>query len=182
MSGIKANLLIPNNGYNNIILNRLCREFVKKGYYDLKIICQNEYIYTNKMFFCYFNDYFNCLINDEKFDGSIELYKDCSKESFYALECYYSGGTVLINNSNCVDILNICEHYNEIRLLNITKKYIIEKNNLNVAYKLLSNEYLCNCENLKDLYDVIKLSIKYSGIELLNNESIIILFRYINMS
>lgn len=51
MSGIKANLLIPNDGYNNIILNRLCREFVKKGYYDLKIICQNEYIYTNKMFF-----------------------------------------------------------------------------------------------------------------------------------
>lgn len=89
---------------------------------------------------------------------------------------------MLINNSNCVDILNICEHYNEIRLLNITKKYIIEKNNLSVAYKLLSNEYLCNCENLKDLYDVIKLSIKYSGIELLNNESIIILFRFINMS
>lgn len=154
----------------------LCRLFVNNGFGDMKIKIENQEIITMKCFLCCFNSVFNSLIKDNKFNGCLELFEDCSINSYYLLEKYYSGGLIEINNNNCIELLKICVYYNEKTLLKECENYIIKHFNSDIMKKILTNEKILQCEDLKKLKKIENEYIKTNGYELLN-ESIYYYFK-----
>lgn len=134
---------------NNIII-RLIRLLVNNGYSDIIIKIENEEIPSIKCLLCYQNQIFKQLIEDGLFDGTLELFEGCTKNGFLALESFYSGGKVEINESNCIDILKICFCYNERILLKECEKFIIRHKNIKL-FNTISKEIIMKCNYLSEL-------------------------------
>lgn len=98
----------------------------------------------------------------------IELDNEITKEGFYALETYYSGGIIEINENNCLNILKICIIYDEIDLMKKCEKYIINNMKKNIIENIIEDKLILNCHELKILRE-------YEVNYLINN-----LFKHIN--
>lgn len=179
MSIIKKD--IPFEGYFLILLifNRYCRLLSLNGYSDITVKIKNEYIKTIKFFLINSNDIFKCLIDDKLFNGCLELYDDCTVDSFYMLERFYSGGTIILNPNNCIETLKICIYYNELELLKECEKYILNTINEYTIKYILKNEIILKCESLKELKDVVINYIKKNGYKLLEEKMMMDLPLYV---
>lgn len=158
--------------YYNFNLNSLCRLLIKNGFSDMTVKVENEYIKTIKCLLCGRNKVLMNLINDKMFNGCLELYDKCTKESFFILESYYSGGKIEINNRNCIDIMKICIYYNEINLLKDCEKYVLNHINEEMIIKIFYNKEILSCIKLKLLK---KYAINYlikNGYKLLKEDII----------
>lgn len=109
--------------YIYLLKYSLIYELVENGFGDLKVIVENKEFLTVKSIFCGNNEIFTTLVNDTKFPGYLELYDGCSEIGFRCLEKYYGNGKVVIDESNCIDILSICAYYDEEKLLKECGKY-----------------------------------------------------------
>lgn len=151
----------------------MIRILSKNGYSDLEVIVCGERICTMKCFFCYYNNTFNKIINDYKFNGCIELFEKCSKEGFYYLESYYSGEIINLNENNVIDIIIICICYNEEGLLNDCIKFINNNMNEKILKEIIMNKEFFYDKNMNYINEKCKNYVSINGFMILMNESIL---------
>lgn len=140
------------------------------------MIIENEEINSMKYVFTKRNDMLELLINDENSNGKIKLFEKCTKQGFFALENYYFDGSIDINENNCFDILMICCCYNEEELLKECKNYLFNNICDDILNKILIDDIIINHNNCEDIKNEIEKYIIKNGNEILQNESINIIF------
>lgn len=94
------------------------------------------------------------------------LFDECTITGVIELEKYYSGGRVVINDSNCLDILSICLFYNEITLLKICEKYLINHINDSLVIKIINNSFYLNARYLSELKYITEEYLKFNSYKL----------------
>lgn len=91
---------------------------------------------------------------------------------FYALEGFYCGDDVIINEKNLIDILFICVCYNEENLLKKCVDYILSNRNNEIFNKILMKRKILSDKNLNEIKNIIDNYIKIDGYKLIKNDSI----------
>lgn len=147
-------------------LYRLSRDLVSKGYGDLILIVKDTEYVTNKALFCGSNVLINNLVKDNQFNGKLTLFDECTMIGVIELEKYYSGGRVVINDSNCLDILSICLFYNEIILLKACEKYLVNHMNDSLLMKVIKNPLYLNFRYLIELKCITEEYLKFNSYKL----------------
>lgn len=120
---MKISQIISNEGYLLFIIISLIYNILKNGLGDLKVIIKGKEYISSKVILCANNLFFLNTVNDEKFNGVIELDNSCNEIGFKNMEKYYSGGIIDINEDNVIDILTICICYDEEKLIKECVKY-----------------------------------------------------------
>lgn len=94
---------------------------------------------------------------------------------FYALEGFYCGYDVIINENNMIDILFICVCYNEENLLKKCVDYILSKKNDVTFNKILMKRKILSNQNLNEIKNIIDNYIKRNEYKLIKMIVFIIL-------
>lgn len=141
---------------------------VCKGLGDIKIKCGEEELIGIKSILMNGNELFRKLIEDEKFSGVLEIYEECTKESFLNLEMYYGGGYIDINTENVCDLLKICIYYNETRLIAICEEFISNNPDDIVMIELFELLHLCTSKKLRKLSEMSENYLEMNGIKYLS--------------
>lgn len=134
------------------MFNRIVRQLVKSGFGDITVKIRNEEITSIKSILCNGSELFNKLINDEQFEGTLELNENISVNGYYLLEKWLSGCCIEINDETVVDLLLISLFYEE-NLINMKcKEYI---------YYHMNEKILLDFLNFISFIDINQLSMYY---------------------
>lgn len=134
---------------------RNARYLVNKGYGDIKVTVNGEEIESIKSILCGFNDILSSIVLKAKFDGYLELVEGCTEKGFYALECYYGGGDLVISRENCLDILIICNYYKELDLLKECEDFVIESKDEDIIKSVLAEKNIIRSSDLNNLREFL---------------------------
>lgn len=149
---------------------RLINELISKGLGDLIVKVDGQEYETIKSIFCGSNSTLLSLVNDDKFNGKLELYDGCNENGFKCLEKYYGYRIVDINQSNVIDILSICMYYDEYNLLKECVRYIKQHINDEMITLLLSKKEILKSDYLKDIHNSTNEYIKKNSYKILNKK------------
>lgn len=128
---------------------------------------------TVKSILCINNPLFKKIIIDDEIDCAIELFNECSVTGFKILESFYGNGIVDINESNVIDVIIICECYNEHKLLDLCVKYIMKHLNIKIIISLINNNKYLAFKSMNIVKKTIDNYIKDNYFKLLNNNHIL---------
>lgn len=150
-------------------MNRLGRKWANSGYGDLKVRVGREEITCVKAVFTEENEIFKKLIEDEKFEGTLELCEGCTIDAFLELEKYYSGGCMNLDNCNVCKILSMCIYYNEKRIVSICEEYIKNHLNEDIIIELCDSLHLFKTKELADLSKLYDFYLVENGYKILSH-------------
>lgn len=146
---------------------------MNEGFGDIKVKIKEEEVLCIKSILVHSNKTLKKLIEDDKFDGILELFESCDVESFLEIEKYYSGGTMELNQDNICKILSFCISYDDSFLLQKCKEYLKNHINETIMTELFGIVHNIKCSNLDDLIELSEEYIKRNGYKLLKKEELL---------
>lgn len=129
-----------------------------------------------KAFFCC-NELLYNIIKENKNDKAIKLSSVCTKVGFKSLRTYYGYSVVIIDENNIIDIIRICECYNEKDLLKECIKYIRRHFIFDIVLKLINNNSILEYKDLLGIKNDVLSYISEFGNDIFDESIMIIINR-----
>lgn len=154
---------------------------LNEGYNDIVLLIEGEEVSSVSSLLCISNDRLKSIIEDDKVEKQILLPYQVTKNAFSLLCNYYGYGLIEINEENVSEVLMCCICLNEMKLLSICEKYVLNHENERIIMGILNlmenipENYLCTMKLRMNDY------ISLNCTSFLNNNEILKNLRFENL-